>query len=72
MKKKILYRNDKEKMIGGVCQGLAEYFYTDVTLVRLLAVISIFLSGAGLVAYLVGWAIMPTKEEVQKKKKGKK
>lgn len=69
MKKKILYRNEENKIIGGVCQGLAEYFDSDVSLVRLIAVLSLFLSGAGFFAYLFAWAIFPTKEQAIGKKR---
>lgn len=63
MKKK-LYRNTEDKMIAGVISGLAEYVEYDVTLLRLLAVLLIFLSGffPGVVIYLVAWIIVPEKE----------
>lgn len=72
MAKRKLYRDDKNKMIGGVCQGLADYLDADVSIVRILAVVLIFFSGLGLVAYLVAWIILPTKEEVMKEKSSKK
>jgi phage shock protein PspC (stress-responsive transcriptional regulator) len=47
-------------MIGGVCGGLGEYFDVDPTFVRLIvAVTALTTSGAGLLAYIVGWIIMP-------------
>jgi len=46
-------------MLGGVCGGLAEYFDVDVTIVRLLWVLAFFAGGAGVLAYLVGWIIIP-------------
>lgn len=69
MVKKILYRDDENKRIGGVCQGLSDYFDIDVSIIRILAIVSIFLSGLGLIAYLAAWIILPTKQEVMKKKK---
>ncbi|RME24820.1 MAG: PspC domain-containing protein [Candidatus Zixiibacteriota bacterium] len=54
-----LYRSRKEKMIGGVCGGLAEYFDVDPTLVRLIAVVLLFASGVGLLAYIIAWIIIP-------------
>ena len=53
-----LYRSKQEKMIGGVCGGLADYFSTDVTLVRLIALVALF-GGVGFFIYLAGWAIIP-------------
>lgn len=55
---KKLYRS-KERKIAGVCNGLAEYFDVDPTLVRVIAVISIFWGGAGGLAYLVAWLMIP-------------
>jgi phage shock protein PspC (stress-responsive transcriptional regulator) len=66
---KRLYKDEKNGMIGGVCQGLAEHFDADVSLIRILAVLSIFVSGLGLIAYLAAWIILPTKEEVLKERK---
>ena len=60
---KKLYRSRKNKKVGGVCGGIAEYFDLDPTLVRLGAVILIFIWGAGLMAYIVAWAIIPERPE---------
>ena len=57
---KKLYRNTENKMIAGVCSGLAEYINVDPTIVRLIWAL-IALSGAGLVAYLVAAIIIPEK-----------
>jgi len=54
-----LYRSKKDCVIGGVCGGIAEYFDVDPTLVRLLAVLVFFLGGSGIVAYIIGWIIIP-------------
>ena len=58
-----LYRSTREKMIGGVCGGLAEYFDVDVTLVRLIAVITLFMGGVGFLAYLAALVIIPRNNE---------
>jgi len=58
MKKK-LYRSEKDHMIAGVCGGIAEYFDVDSTLVRLLTGLSVILGGAGVVAYIIAWIIIP-------------
>ncbi|GAH60048.1 unnamed protein product [marine sediment metagenome] len=62
MKKK-LYRSEKDHMIAGVCGGIAEYFDVDSTLIRLLTVIFVLLGGAGVVAYIIAWIIIPKNSE---------
>lgn len=56
---KRLYRSRKEKMIGGVCGGLAGYFDIDPVIVRILFVVAVFMGGSGILAYIVCWIIMP-------------
>jgi phage shock protein PspC (stress-responsive transcriptional regulator) len=56
---KKLYRSAKDKMIGGVAGGLAEYFDIDPTIIRVLFVVSLFLGGTGVIAYIVLWIIVP-------------
>ncbi len=58
MKKK-LYRSRKDYMIAGVSGGIAEYFDIDSTLVRLLTVLVVLLGGAGVVAYIIAWIVIP-------------
>ncbi len=60
MNSKRLTRSTSDKMLGGVCAGLANYFDIDPTLVRL-AFVGLFFLGAGspLLIYLVLWLIMP-------------
>ncbi|PKQ65431.1 hypothetical protein BZG02_00035 [Labilibaculum filiforme] len=54
-------RRSSDKMIAGVCAGIAEYFGLDVSLVRILYVlISIFSAGfPGILVYLILWFILP-------------
>jgi len=54
-------RRSKNRMIAGVCAGLAEWLGWDVTLVRVLYVIVSILSAAfpGTIVYLLLWIIMP-------------
>ena len=59
MEKK-LYRNTHNKMIAGVCSGVAEYLNIDPTIVRLIWAL-VGLSGAGLLAYLIAAIIIPEK-----------
>ena len=54
-----LYRSGEERMIGGVCGGLADYFKVDPTLIRLGWVLSLFIWGIGIPAYALAWIIMP-------------
>ena len=58
MEKK-LYRDERHKMIGGVCAGLADYFGVDVSIVRVIFVISMCLKGVGLLPYIVLWIVLP-------------
>ncbi len=60
-KTKRLYRSDSEKMIGGVCGGLSEYFKIDPVIVRLITVALVFVNGIGILAYLIGWIVIPLK-----------
>jgi phage shock protein PspC (stress-responsive transcriptional regulator) len=47
-----------EKMVGGVCGGIAEYLDIDVTLVRIICLLAIF-SGIGLIPYIIAWILIP-------------
>lgn len=58
-----VYRSVRDKMIGGVCGGLADYFRVDVTLVRLIALVALFAGGVGFLAYLAAWVIIPVNPE---------
>ncbi|GAB4116260.1 MAG: PspC domain-containing protein [Candidatus Caldatribacteriota bacterium] len=62
MEKK-LYRSRKDCMLGGVCGGIAEYFNIDSTLVRLVAVLIVLMGGAGVIAYIIAWIIIPKNPE---------
>lgn len=54
-----LERDPANKMIGGVCAGLARYLAIDVTLVRLFFVAALVLWGFGFLAYIVLLIVMP-------------
>ena len=54
-----LYRSRSERMIGGVCGGLGEYFSIDPTLVRVLFVAFALIGGPGLIAYILLLIIVP-------------
>ena len=57
-----LYRS-RNRIIAGVCSGIAEYFGIDPTIVRLLWAVGTVLSFGfgGLIAYIVAWIIIPEK-----------
>jgi phage shock protein C len=56
---KRLYRSRRDKMIGGVCGGIAEYFNADPTVIRLLAVLGLAIGGGTFLAYLVMLIVVP-------------
>jgi phage shock protein C len=56
---KRLYRSGKERILGGVCGGLAEYLGVDPTIVRLVWVLFVMAGGSGALFYLVAWLIIP-------------
>jgi phage shock protein C len=56
---KKLYRSRKDTKIAGVCGGIAEYFNVDSNIIRLLAVLTIFFGGGGIIAYIIAWIIIP-------------
>lgn len=55
---KKLYRSDSDKMLCGVCGGIAEYFDVDPTIIRLLWAI-LACTGSGIVAYIIAAVIIP-------------
>ncbi|AVM01247.1 PspC domain-containing protein [Gordonia iterans] len=56
---KRLTRSSSDKMLGGVCGGLARYFGVDATWVRIAFVASILLPGPQVLLYLLLWLIIP-------------
>jgi phage shock protein C len=56
---KKLYRSRKERVIAGVCGGLADHFRIDPTWVRLIFVIFLLAGGAAFLAYVILWIIVP-------------
>jgi phage shock protein C len=61
---RVLVRSQKGRMLAGVCAGVAGYFDMDVTLVRVIvAVVSVITGGAGVLAYLAAWLIIPAEGE---------
>ena len=57
---KVLVRSRAGRMLAGVCAGVADYLGFDPTVVRVIwAVVSVVTGGAGVLAYLVAWIIIP-------------
>lgn len=68
---KKLYRNPDDRVIGGVCSGLAAYFNIEVLWARLAFVGLIFAGGAGFVIYLILWIITPLAKSITERIKMK-
>jgi phage shock protein C len=61
---KVLVRSRKDRMVAGVCAGIADYFGWDVTLVRVIVTVaSVLTGGTGVLAYLAAWALIPAEGE---------
>lgn len=54
-----LYRSRSDRMLWGVCGGLAKYFDMDPTIVRVIAVLLVFANGVGIVAYVIMAIVVP-------------
>lgn len=61
---KRLYRIERNKVFGGVCGGLAEYFEVDPVLVRVLFVVLFFGWGLSFLAYIILWIVTPKKSDI--------
>ena len=59
MEPKKLYRSRKNRMICGVCGGIAEYFNIDPTLIRLAWVLFALSAGSGILAYIIAAIVIP-------------
>lgn len=56
---KKLYRSRSERMLAGICGGLAEYFNIDPTIVRLSFVGFAVVGGSAILIYVLMWMIVP-------------
>jgi phage shock protein PspC (stress-responsive transcriptional regulator) len=66
-----LYRSEDNRIIGGVCGGIAEVYDLDPSLVRLGLVLFTLAGGSGILAYIIAWIVIPTESEVKKEEKVK-
>ena len=62
---KKLRRSSAQRMIAGVCGGLAEYFNIDPILIRLVFVVLAFMGAGGVLLYIVLWVVMPEDSSAQ-------
>lgn len=56
---KKLFRSRSNRIIGGVCGGLAEYLNIDPTVLRVITALLTFVMGMSLWVYLLAWIIIP-------------
>lgn len=62
-----LYRSESDRILGGVCGGIAEIYGLDPSLVRLAAVLIGFTAvGSPVLLYLILWIVIPSESEIQK------
>lgn len=59
-----LYRDENDKVLGGVCSGLANYFNIDVIVARIIFVVLLF-SGIGFLTYIIMWIAVPSSASTQ-------
>ncbi len=59
MNERRLTRSSRDRMIAGVCGGIADYFGIDPTLIRVIFVVLGLLAGPGLLLYLALWVVLP-------------
>lgn len=64
MNGKRLYRSESNRMLCGVCAGIAEYFNIDPTLIRLAWALFCVLGGSGVLAYILAAIIIPPESRV--------
>ena len=65
-----LYRSRSDRVVGGVCGGLARYFGIDSTIVRLIFVLLVFANGLGVLAYIIMAIIVPLESSETTESKG--
>lgn len=54
-----IFRNPNDKILGGVCSGVANYFEIDPVIVRLVMATLFFFAGIGFLAYIISWIVIP-------------
>ncbi len=59
-----LYLSDRDRKIGGVCGGLAEYFGIDPIIPRIVWAVAFFCYGVGLALYIACWLVLPREKNI--------
>jgi phage shock protein C len=62
-----LYRSEEDKVVAGVCGGLAEYLGVNSTIIRAVTVLLILTPFLVIPLYLAGWFFLPAKSKVDEK-----
>eukprot|EP00697_Spironema_sp_BW2_P010721 gnl/Spiro4/2607_TR1256_c0_g1_i1.p1 gnl/Spiro4/2607_TR1256_c0_g1~~gnl/Spiro4/2607_TR1256_c0_g1_i1.p1 ORF type:complete len:726 (+),score=-72.21 gnl/Spiro4/2607_TR1256_c0_g1_i1:514-2691(+) len=58
--RKRLYRDESDKILGGVCSGIAHYLNLDPAIVRIIFALLIIVGGTGFLAYIILWIVLPS------------
>jgi phage shock protein PspC (stress-responsive transcriptional regulator) len=61
---KRVYRPRDDRIIAGVCSGIARYYNLSPNMVRLLFVLSLLLPGPQILVYLIAWIFIPDQSKV--------
>jgi phage shock protein C len=59
-----IYRVEEDKVVDGVCGGIAEYFDIDPVIVRIIFLLSTLFTGVGLIAYIICALAFPKKSKL--------
>jgi len=73
MQTRKIYRSNADCVFAGVCGGLGEYFNIDPVIVRIIWVVVTLMGGAGILAYIIAWLVIPKQNDgvvEQKNSKG--
>jgi phage shock protein C len=60
-----IFRNPNDKLLGGVCSGLSNYFDVDPVIIRLIWAASVIMAGFGFVSYIIAWIVIPVAKTPQ-------
>lgn len=64
MTQKHLYRSVRDRKIAGVAGGIGEYLEVDSTVVRLIWLLAVLFGGAGFLAYIIAWIVIPEEKRI--------
>jgi len=64
-----IYRSKNDKVIAGVCGGIAQYFSIDPVWIRLAAVLLVLADGIGVILYIIAWILIPENPNQKKSNK---